>query len=82
MPADWAMPSRLLIPRRLTSKPAQSTSAAGGWLHSARASYEGGKAAASAPHELCFPIRDEINGGHHGPRQRNINALIGDRDFH
>ena len=35
MPADWAMPSRLLIPRRVTSKPAQSTGAAGGWLHSA-----------------------------------------------
>ena len=35
LPADWAMPSRLLIPRRVTSKPAQSTGAAGGWLHSA-----------------------------------------------
>ena len=26
---------------------------------------------ASAPHELYFPIRDEINGGHHGPWQQN-----------
>ena len=33
--ADWAMPSRLLIPRRGTSKPAQSTARLGGWLHSA-----------------------------------------------
>ena len=42
LPADWAMPSRLLIPRRLTSKPAQSTGAAGGWLHSARVSLRRG----------------------------------------
>ena len=39
-------------------------------------------AGASAPHELYFPVRDKINGGHHDPRQQNINALIGKRDVY
>jgi hypothetical protein len=36
--------------------------------------------ALTRPHELYFPVSDEINGGHHDPRQQNINALIGKRD--
>ena len=40
----------------------------------------GGGRALTRPPELYFPVRDEINGGHHDPRQQNINALIGKRD--
>jgi hypothetical protein len=56
-------PAAPLVAQRRASRAARAW--AGRGIHG------GEGVAASAPHELYFPIRDEINGRHHGPRQQN-----------
>jgi hypothetical protein len=69
LPAVWAMSTRLLISAKAASKPAQSTDAAGGWLHSGRAGERVRKSPAGAG--LSSMRAGEKGGGKQQPTPKH-----------